>query len=142
MNGDPAPERHVADDLVTGNRPATLREPHGDVVDALDLDPVAGRLASALLGVIGSPDQTLGGLLLHRLAALQPLKHLVGDDLGGDLRLAKGDVEVLGLAEAHLADHVDEQRRPGDLRIGQAALLERLGELLATFVLGVLAALS
>jgi hypothetical protein len=45
-----------------------------------------------------------------RLALLEALHHLVGDDLGRDLRLPERDVEVLALVEAHLADDVGEQR--------------------------------
>ena len=41
--------------------------------------------------------------------------HLVDDDLRRDLGPAERDVEVVGLAEAHLADDVGEQRRAGDL---------------------------
>src|SRR6185369_11799168 len=40
VDGDPAPKRDVALDLVAGHGPAALGEPHGDVVSALDADPV------------------------------------------------------------------------------------------------------
>ena len=142
VDRDPPPERDVADDLVARNRAAALGEAHHDVVDALDLDPEAGRLLGPAARVVGSLDQPLGRLLLDGLAPLQTLHHLVGDDLGRDLRLAEGDVEVVRLAEAHLADHVDQQRRSGELLVGQALLLERLRELVAALVLGVLAPLA
>src|SRR4029077_3502093 len=48
VDGDAAPERDVAGDRVTRHRPAALGEAHGDVVGALDPDPVVG-------GVLGPP---------------------------------------------------------------------------------------
>ena len=56
--------------------------------------------------------------------------------------LPEGDVEVVGLAEAHLAGDVGEQRRAGDPLRRQAGLAQRGLELLAAAVLGVLAALA
>ena len=88
-------------------------------------------------------DQVLGGArLLRRLAGLQAREHLVDDDLRGDLRAAERDVEVVGLAEAHLADHVRQQRRARELLRRQAGLVEVLLEQLAARVLGVLARLG
>ena len=57
--------------------------------------------------------QRLGArrLLDGRLALLEALHHLVDDGLGRDLGRAERDVELVGLAEAHLADDVGEQRR-------------------------------
>ena len=52
VDGDPAPERDVADDLVPGHRPAALRQPHDDVADALDLDPEVRRLLGAALALV------------------------------------------------------------------------------------------
>ena len=54
---------------------------------------------------------------------------------------AERDVEVVGLAVAHLADHVGEQRRAGDLLRRQALLAQVLLEQVAAGVLGVLARL-
>src|SRR5688572_28721869 len=65
-------------------------------------------------------------LVLGRLALLEALEDLVDDRLGGDLRASERDVEVVGLLEAHLADHVREQRGAGDLLRGQAGLLQVL----------------
>ena len=55
---------------------------------------------------------------------------------------AERDVEVVGLAEAQLADHVGQQRRAGDPLRRQALLAQRLLERLAAGVLGVLARLG
>src|SRR5438874_2149098 len=76
------------------------------------------------------------------LALLQPLQQLVRDDARGDLRLAERDVEVVGLAKAHLADHVRQQGRARDLLCGQTLLAKRLLEQLTAAMLGVLAALT
>ena len=54
-------------------------------------------------------------LLADALSLLETLEDLVDDGLGADLPLAEGDVEVVGLAEADLADAVDEQRRAAEL---------------------------
>ena len=86
--------------------------------------------------VVGRGARALGGLAL-----LEPLHDLVDDRLRVDLALAESDVEVVGLAEPDLADHVDEQRRAAELLGRQPALAERLGELLAALPLGVLASL-
>ncbi len=129
MDRDPAPERDVADDLVAGHRAAALGEPHHDVVDALDLDPVVGRLLGAALALVAALEHArqpgLGLVSGDRLARLEALHDLVGDRLRRDLALAERDVEVVGLAEAHLADDVGEQRRAGDLLRRQAALAQR-----------------
>jgi hypothetical protein len=109
VHGDAPAQRDVAHDLVTGDGTAALGQADGDVLHALDLDPEAGGLLDASPGGVAALDQSLGGQLVDRLAALQPLHDLGGDDLGRDLRLAQRDVEVVGLAEAHLADHVHEQ---------------------------------
>ena len=62
----------------------------------------------------------------RRLALLQP-RHQLGDDrLRRDLRLAQGDVELVALLEAHLADHVREQRRAGQLLRRQPGALHVL----------------
>ena len=89
-------------------------------------------------------DERLGdaALGLGGLALLEALEDLVDDDLRRDLRAAERDVEVVGLAEAHLADDVGEQRRAGDLLRRQAGLAQVLLEQLAAGVLGVLAALG
>src|ERR671935_257870 len=59
---------------------------------------------------LGRDDVGGRGLALGRLALLEALEHLLHDGLGRDLGRAQGDVEVVGLAEAHLADHVGQQR--------------------------------
>ena len=87
--------------------------------------------------VFGGGRLGLGGLPL-----LEPLHHLVDDDLRRDLGRAERDVEVLALAEAHLPDHVGQQRRGDDLLGGQALLAEVILQQLAAGVLGVLAVLG
>src|SRR5262249_2998326 len=83
VDGDPAPQRDVAGDLVAGHRPAALRQPHGDVVGALDDDSVVGSVLGAP-GAVLAIERRAGGLLLDPLAGLQPLHQLVGGGLGGD----------------------------------------------------------
>src|SRR4051794_24103943 len=143
VDRDAATERDVADDRVARHRPAALRQAQHDVVDALDADAVRVARARRLAALAPRRDQRLDRLLLglRRLALLEALQDLADDDLRRDLRAAEGDVEVLGLAEAHLADDVGEQRRSGDLLRRQAGLRERLLQQAAAGVLGVLAAL-
>ncbi len=76
------------------------------------------------------------------LALLEALEHLGHHDARRDLCRAQRDVEILGLAEAHLTDHVGEQRRAGDLLGRQALALELLLQQVAAGVLGVLARLG
>ena len=73
---------------------------------------------------------------------LEPLHDLVDDDLGRDLGPAQGDVEVLALAEAHLANDVGEQRGADDPLGGEALLAQVLLQQLAPGVFGVLARLG
>ena len=145
VDRDAAAERDVADDRVARHRAAALGQPQRDVVDALDADAVLRRRRRRLAARrVARGDQVLGGrrLLLGRLALLEALQDLVDDDLRRDLRPAERDVEVVGLAEAHLADDVGQQRRAGDLLGRQAGLVEVLLQQLAAGVLGVLARLG
>src|SRR5581483_9524715 len=82
------------------------------------------------------------GVLLGGLALLEALEDLADDRLRRDLGGAERHVEVVGLAEAELADDVGEQRRAGDALRRQALLAQRLLERLAARVLGVLAVLG
>ena len=85
VDRDPAPERDVADDLVAGNRAAALGEAHHHVLDALDLDPVVGRLLRAPLALVAplehAREARLGLVAGDGLALLQALEDLVGDGL-------------------------------------------------------------
>src|SRR3954452_15161403 len=83
-----------------------------------------------------------GGSVSGRLALLEALEDLVDDDLRRDLRAAERDVELLGLAKAHLADDVRQQRAARDLLRRQARLAQVLLQQLAARVLGVLARLG
>jgi hypothetical protein len=86
--------------------------------------------------LVGAAHEALARLLVgDGLALLEALEQLVDDDLGRDLRLAERDVEVIGLAESHLADHVREERRARDLLSGQALLAQGLMKLLAAATL-------
>src|SRR5215213_6361755 len=146
VDRDAAAERDVADDLVAGHRAAAFCEPNHDVVDALHLDPVIGSLLGAALALVAafehSGEARLGLVAGDGLARLQPLQQLVRDCLRRDLRPPERDVEVVGLAEAHLSDHVREDRRAGDLLRRQPALFQLGLEGLAAAVLRVLAALA
>ena len=125
VDRDPAPERDVADDRVARHRAAALGQPQHHVVDALDRDPVlrrGRRRRARRRRPVCSRSSAAVGSRLGRLALLEALHDLVDDDLRRDLRRAERDVEVVGLAEAHLADHVGEQRRAGDLLRRQALL--------------------
>src|SRR5207249_3602204 len=144
VDRDALAERYVAEDRVAGHGPAALGEPERDVVDALDLDPVGprrGRRLRHLLAAVG--EQLLAGPRLDgRLALLEPLHDLVDDYLRRDLRLTERDVELLALLEAHVADHVREQRRAGDPLGGQPGALEVLLKGLAAGPLRVLPPLA
>src|SRR3954471_23012072 len=143
VDRDAAPERDVADDRVARHRAAALGEAQHDVVDALDADAVGVARPGRLAALAPRRDERLDRLLLRlgRLALLEALHHLVDDDLRRDLRAAEGDVEVLGLAEAHLADDVRQQRRAGDLLRRPPRLVHVLLQQRAARVLGVLARL-
>ena len=62
----------------------------------------------------GERDRRRCRLRLRRLALLEPLHDLVTTGFGVIFAAAERDIEVLRLAEAHLADHVGEQRRAVD----------------------------
>ena len=96
------------------------------------------------LAAYGRLQQVLGdrGLGLGALPLLEALQDLVDDGLGRDLGAAERDVEVVGLAEAHLADDVGQQRRADDLLGRQAGLVEVLLQQVAAGVLGVVARLG
>ena len=68
---------------------------------------------------------------------LRRWRTLLTTTLRRDLGPAERDVEIVGLAEAHLADHVSEQRRADDLLGGQALLAQCVLKLLSAPVLGV-----
>src|SRR5581483_9604408 len=128
MDGDAAPKRDIADDGVSGYRAAALRQSQRNLVYSLDRDSVAARgrrcpraAAPGLHQVVSRGWLRGGGVTL-----LEALHKLVDDRLGGDLRAAEGDVEVLGLAEAHLADHVGEQRGAHNFLCGQPLLSQVL----------------
>ncbi len=144
VDRDAAPERDVADDRIAGNGPAALGEAQHHVADAVDRDAElrrggrpAPRAGPRLHQVVGGSGRAVGGLAL-----LEALHDLVDDDLRRDLRGAERDVELVALAEAHLADHVREQRRADDPLCGQPLLLEVVLQQLAAGVLGVLARLA
>ena len=127
VDRDAAAERDVADDRVAGHRAAALgqaqharrRRPRRGCRSALDV-PVGWRRCAARSE---TSDSAALGLVLGGLALLEALHDLVDDDLRRDLRPAERDVEVVGLAEAHLADHVGQQRRADDLLRRQALLV-------------------
>ena len=146
VDRDPAAERDVAEDRVARHRPAALGQPQRDVVDALDADAVAAtsrlRPAAAPCALVRAGPRRPIGSSSAASPCLSRCMHLVDDDLRRDLRAAERDVEVVGLAEAHLADHVGQQRRAGDLLRRQAGLVEVLLQQLAAGVLGVVARLG
>src|SRR4051812_24555259 len=146
VDRDAAPQRHVPDDRIARHRPAALGQPDHHVVDALDLDPVVGGLLSSALALVATLEDAgearLGLVAGHSLALLQALEDLVGDRLWGDLALADRDVEVVRLAEPHLAGDVREQRRRGDALRRQAPLADRVLQLLAAAPLRIVTALA
>ena len=146
VDRDAAAERDVADDRVAGNGPAALRQADHDVGLTLHLDPVVGGLLRAALALVATLEHAckarLGLVAGDRLAALEPLHDLVDRRLRRDLAAAKRDVEVVGLAKAHLADHVGQKRRARDPLRRQALLLQRGLKLLAPAALRVLALLA
>src|SRR3954470_17466687 len=144
VDGDAAAERDVADDRVARDRATALGQADENVLHPVDADAVVPGLPGRLAARAPGGDQGLDrvGLLLGRLALLEALHDLVDDDLRGDLRAAQRDVEVVGLAEAHLADDVGQQRRRDDLLRRQALLLEVLLAQLTAVVRGALARLA
>ena len=107
------------------------------------MDAVLGRGGvGAAAAALGRQQVAGGGLAACGLAVLETLEDLLRDDLRRDLGRAEGDVEVVGLLEAHLADHVGEDRRAHELLRREALAPEVLLEQLATRVLGVLARLG
>src|SRR5205823_3097559 len=113
------------------------------VAYAFHLDPVGRRGPERTYAVLPALRKPLGRVLVRDgIPELEALEQLVDDDLGGDLGLAEGDVEVVGLPEAHLADHVGEQRRAGDLLRRKVLVAQGVVECLAAAALGVLPALA
>ncbi len=105
--------------------------------------PNCDDCASGLRRIVGlSRSSAADDLGLRALALLEPLQDLVDDDLGRDLGAAERDVEVVRLAEAHLADHVGQQRRAGDALGRQPGLGQVLLQQVAAGVLGVVARLG
>src|SRR5215212_4965207 len=138
VDRDALPERDVADDLVAGERRAALRQPDEHVVDPANGD--AEVLAQGRVPRLRRLERDR--LLLRDLLRLQALDHLVDDVAGLQLPGAERDVEVLGLLEAGLANHLSEHRRALQLAVGQVLLLQRALERLATLGLGLLARLA
>ena len=99
--------------------------------------------------VVLAPDRVLGprrferdGLLLGHLLGLQALQDLVDDLLCADLPGAERKVKVLRLLEVHVADHLGEHRRAGDLPVRELRALQGLLERFATLVLLILPRLA
>ena len=122
MDRDSLAERDVADDLVAGNGRAALRQPDEHVLDSVHVDAVV--LAADRVPRLRRLERD--GLLLGDLAGLQALQHLVDDLLRSDLPAAERKVEVLRLLEVHLADHLREHGRPGELLVRELRRLQRL----------------
>ena len=136
MDRDALAERDVADDLVARDRRAALGQPHEDALGALDGDPEVGARGRLRLRL------ERDDLFLGHLRRLQPSEHLLDDLADRELARAERDVEVLGLLEAGLADHLREHRRARELAVRQLLGLQRLLERLAPLVLGVLTRLA
>src|SRR5437762_1554971 len=111
VDGDPLTEGDVADDAIPRYRGAALRQPHENVLDAVHLD--SEGLARSRMARLRRLERD--GLLLGDLRRLQALDQLPDDLAGRELPRAERDVEVLGLLEARLSDHLREHRRPGEL---------------------------
>ena len=93
VDRDPAAERDVADDLVAGNRAAALGQPHHDVVDALDVDPVVRMRPGCGAGARPRRAGRLGAVASAASSTASPAlsrcMQLVGDRLRRDLALAE-----------------------------------------------------
>src|SRR5207237_7985512 len=81
------------------------------------------------------------GLFLGHLRRLQALDNLADDLAGRELPRAERDVEVLGLLEARLADHLREHGGAGELLVREILLLQRLLERLTPLLRRLRAAL-
>src|SRR4051812_13524651 len=78
VDGDAPAERYITGYIVAGNGPAALGQAHGDVLGALDADPVVGGVLGPprlVLTVAASEADRIG--VLDRLPRLQPLHQLV-----------------------------------------------------------------
>ena len=73
--------------------------------------------------------------LLRHLVGLEAVQDLVHDLAGADLPGAEREVEVLGLLEAHLADHRGEHARALELAVREVLCLEGLVERFAPLLL-------
>src|SRR5207244_10720582 len=121
-----------------GHGRAALRDADEDAVGADDVD--ADALARDRAPLLGRLERD--GLLLRYLVGLQALEHLLHDRVGGQLPGAEREVEVLGLLEAALADHLGEHGRAGELPVRELLRLQRLLEPFAALLLGLLARLA
>src|SRR6478736_5504040 len=72
----------------------------------------------------------------RQLVGLEAVQDLVHDLAGADLPGAEREVEVLGLLEAHLADHGGEHARALELAVWEVLRLQRLVERLPALLLG------
>ena len=138
MDRDPATERDVARDRIARHRRAALRNADEHVLDAgnNDADSVARDRGARLRRL----QRDCG--LFDDLFRLQAVQYLVYDLAGTELPRAERDVEVLGLLEAGLADHLREHARALELAVRQVLRLERVVERFAALVLELFARLS
>jgi GTP pyrophosphokinase len=79
----------------------------GDIVDALDLDPVIGGVLGAPLPLVATLQHS--GEALLGLVGLELLQYLLDHDLRREFAAPQRDVELLRLLEAQLADDAREQ---------------------------------
>src|SRR5204862_8169845 len=106
--------------------------------DPLDPDPeIVARDRAAGLRRLERDRLFVGDFL-----RLQPVEDLVDDLPHGHLARAERDVEVFGLLEAGLPDHLRQDGGPDQLLVRKALLLEALLERVAAFPLRLFACLA
>src|SRR3954452_22265204 len=138
MDRDSLAHRDVADDLVARDRRTAFGEPDEDVLDPLDPDPeiISGDCYPSL----GRLERN--GLFLGDLLRLKLVEDFVDDLADRHLARAERHVEVLGLLEAGLPDHLREDGGADELLVGKALFLQALLERLTALPLGLLAGLA
>ena len=135
MHADAAAAGHETDDLVAGHGGAATGQADHQVVEALDVDadPLALVDPAGLAGRARQLDLVVATAQL----AGDPL----GDRLSRHVVLADGGVEGVEVGVVDRLGDADQHRRVGQLLHRQALFAQRLGQLLAPGLDGVLAPL-
>ena len=111
-------------------------QPHHHVVEPFDVDGAAAPARRA------ARRERRGGRLHLAVTAVQLAVEALDDRLARDVTLAEGSVQRVEIAVSEIGGDRQQRRRALQLLHGQAGSPQRLCELLAAGVDGVLAALT